>query len=318
MIKNLKWLLLLSVSISACSDDDGEGVVVVPPVVITPGSADFSNYVALGNSLTAGYSDGALYKASQETSYTKILSDQMALAGGGDFNIPYVNDNLGGLLLGGNIITENRFYFNGTKPVRLPGIPTTEISATLTGPFNNMGVPGAKSYHLLAAGYGNLAGVPIGAANPFFARFASSPSATILGDALAQNPTFFTLWIGNNDILGYATSGGIGVNQLTNPNPATYGANDITNTAVFDNVYTTLVNQLTANGAKGAVANIPYVTSIPYFTTVPYNPLPLDQAKVDALNTGYAQYNGGLAIAVGAGFITEAEKNWKILLMLQM
>jgi hypothetical protein len=27
---------------------------------------------------------------------------------------------------------------------------------------------------------------------------------------LAQAPTFFSLWIGNNDVLGYATTGGDG------------------------------------------------------------------------------------------------------------
>src|SRR5690606_36015184 len=98
--------------------------------------------------------------------------------------------------------------------VPLPGgVPTTEIGVPLTGLFNNMGVPGAKSFHLLAPGYGNVAGVPSGLANPYFARFASGASTSIITDAVAQNPTFFSLWIGNNDVLSYATSGGIGVNQ---------------------------------------------------------------------------------------------------------
>jgi len=74
-------------------------------------------------------------------------------------------------------------------------------------------------------------------------------------------------------VLSYATSGGIGVNQLDNTNPATYGGNDITNPDVFANVYQGLVDALTNNGAKGAVANIPYVDSAPYFTTVPHNPI---------------------------------------------
>lgn len=311
MIKNFKWLLLLSLSFAACSDDDDAAPVVVQEP-ITSGSANFTKYVALGNSLTAGYSDGALYKAGQETSWTKILSDQFALAGGGEFKIPYMNDNLGGLLLGGNIITENRLFFNGSGPARLPGMPTTEIGVPLTGPFNNMGVPGAKSFHLLAPNYGNLAGVPSGAANPYFARFASTPSATVLGDALAQNPTFFTLWIGNNDILGYATSGGSGVNQTGNLNPATYGSNDITDPGVFANVYSGLLDNLTAN-AKGAVANIPSVTTIPYFTTVPYNPVPLDAPTATQLNGGFAAYNGGLAVAQGAGLITAEEKARRII-----
>ena len=210
-----------------------------------------------------------------------------------------MNDNVGGLLLGGTQIQGPRLYFNGSGPAPVSGTTTTEISNILTGPFNNMGVPGAKSFHLLAAGYGNIAGVATGQANPYFVRFASSPSTTILADAVAQNPTFFSLWIGNNDVLAYATSGGVGVNQTGNLNPATYGGNDITDPNVFANVYNTLVTQLTAGGAKGVVANIPYVTSVPFFTTVPTNPIPgLPAASAGQLNTLFGGINSALA---GAG-----------------
>lgn len=34
-----------------------------------------------------------------------------------------------------------------------------------------------------------------------------------------------------------------------------------------------MVTNLTANGAKGVVANLPYVNALPYFKTVPYNPI---------------------------------------------
>ena len=49
------------------------------------GSADFSTYVALGNSLTAGYADGSLYKTAQLNSYPSILAEQFLKAGGGNF-----------------------------------------------------------------------------------------------------------------------------------------------------------------------------------------------------------------------------------------
>ncbi len=277
MIKNFKWLLLVSLTFAACSDDEDGTTIADEP--ITAGTADFSKYVALGNSLTAGFSDNALFRAGQENSYPNIMSQQFALAGGGNFTIPYTSDNLGGLLAGGFPIQNTRLFLNGfattTSPniVTVPGVPTTDILNVLTGPFNSMGVPGAKSFHLLAPGYGNIAGVGAGAANPYFVRFASTPSASIIGDAVAQNPTFFSLWIGNNDVLSYATSGGIGVDQAGNLNPATYGGNDITDPNVFANVYNTLLTSLTANGAKGVVANIPYVTSVPFFTTVPVKPV---------------------------------------------
>lgn len=308
MIKNIKWLLLVSFTIIACSDDDVEVKNNTSDgLPISAGTADFSKYVALGNSLTAGYSDNALFIEGQKNSYPAILASQFSLVGGGEFTIPYTNDNIGGLLLGGNVIAGNRLYFNGAGPVPVTGMPTTEITNTLSGPFNNMGVPGAKSFHLLAPGYGNVAGVPTGQSNPYFVRFASSPSATILADAVAQNATFFSLWIGNNDVLSYATSGGVGINQVGNLDPTTYGNNDITDPMVFASTYSALVDGLTANGAKGVVANIPYVTTIPYFTTVPHNPVPLDAATASLLNSGYAQYNNGLLLAQSFNLISAEE-----------
>lgn len=309
MIKNFKWLLLVSLTFVACNSDDEPFVDPnsTDGTPLTAGTADFSKYVALGNSLTAGYSDNALFIAGQQGSYPNILASQFALVGGGEFKIPFMADNTGGLLLGGTPIAGTRLYFNGSAPASVPGAPTTDITNVLSGPFNNMGVPGAKSFHLLAPGYGNVAGVLSGQANPYFVRFASSPTTTVLADALAQSPTFFSLWIGNNDVLAYATSGGVGVNQTGNLNPATYGSNDITDPNVFASVYTTLVDQLTANGAKGVVANLPYVTTIPYFTTVPYNPVALDATTAAQLNAGYAAYNNGLLFAQSNGLLSAAE-----------
>lgn len=289
MIKNFKWLLLASLTFAACSDDDnGTGVNDEP---LTAGDADFSKYVALGNSLTSGFSDNALFAAGQQNSYPNLLAQQFAQVGGGTFILPLMNDDDGGLLFGGIPIQSKRLYLAGfasaTSPTIIPigGLPTTDITNVLSGPIGNMGVPGAKSFHLLADGYGNPAGVLAGAANPYFVRFASTPSTSIIADAVAQQPTFFSLWIGNNDVLSYATSGGSGTNQLGNPNYASYGGNDITDPTVFATVYGMLLDKLTLNGAKGVVGNIPYVTTIPFFRTVPYNPVPLDATTATSLNT---------------------------------
>ena len=295
-IKKYKWLLLLLAGVFVgCSSDDDNGPVTEEPVVITSGTADFSNFVSLGNSLTAGYTDGALFLEGQKKSLPNILAQQFALAGGGEFKQPLMSDNLGNLLLGGNVISDNRLFFNDTVPARLPGMPTTEITSPLTGSFNNMGVPGAKSFHLLAPGYGNVAGVMTRQANPYFVRFASSTNSTIIADAVAQQPSFFSLWIGINDVLSYAASGGDGVNQIDNINPATHGSNDITNPVVFENTYNKLVDTLTAKGAGGILANIPNVLKTPYFTTVPFKPLspanPDFGPQIPTLNTTFAGLN---------------------------
>ena len=281
----------------------------------TSGEADFSNYVAVGNSLSAGYTNGTLYKSAQQNSFPSILANQMKLAGGGDFTQPYLDDDtkdVGGMVFSGNPILQPKLIIDASEggPERINQTPTMDVSNIHPGPYNNMGVPGAKIFHLVANGYGNLTNLPLGAANPYFIRMASAPDKSIIEDAVAENPSFFTLWIGNNDVLWYATSGGTGVDQndTANLDPSTYGPDDITNVNVFGAVYQQLVDALTANGAKGVVATIPDVASVPYFTTVPYNPIPLsDQSQVDALNTAYAQYNGGLQLAVQNNLITQDE-----------
>ena len=283
------------------------------------GSANLSNFVAVGNSLTAGYADGALYITGQENSYPNILAGQFEFAGGGDFTQPLMNDNLGGLLLNGTQITENRFVLSvgpdGSRaPVRLEGQPTTEVTNGPTGPFNNMGIPGAKSFHLAAPGYGNVAGVPTGAANPYFARIATSANATVIADAASQSPSFFSLWIGNNDILSYATSGGVGVDQTGNIDPSTYGPNDITDPNVFASVYSQEVQALAGSASGGVLINIPDVTSIPYFTTVPTQVIPLDAATAAQLNAQFALYNSQvLPGLVAAGLITQEEANLRMI-----
>lgn len=246
----------------------------VNSIAVSSGEADFSKYVALGNSLTAGYRDNALYVDGQIESYPNMLATQMKLAGGGDFKQPLMADNLGGIP---SVGVGNKLVLavdaNGVMgPVVASGNGTTTLQNIYSsGPYQNMGVPGAKSFHLLAPGYGSAANLAQGTANPYFVRFSSSANTTVIADAMAQSPTFFSLWIGNNDVLGYATSGGD-------------GSNPITSEALFTQAYNGLVNTLTSGGAKGVVANLPNVTAIPFFTTVPYNPVPLDAASVTALN----------------------------------
>ncbi|MFB3386385.1 G-D-S-L family lipolytic protein [Flavobacterium sp. LAR06] len=310
MIKNFKWLLLVSLTFAACNSDDNTTTEVIDSsdgLPLTSGSADFANYVALGDSFAAGFSDNALFIKGQQGAYTNIIAQQFSLITNATFKTPLTNDNIGGLLLGGNVISGPRLYFNGKAPVPVEGVPTTEVTAHLTGNFNNLGVPGARSYHLVAAGYGNVMGVATGKANPYFARFASSPNTTVLADAIAQSPTFFSLWIGGNDVLGYATSGGSGKDQTGNMDPSTYSGSDITDPTVFKTVYTNIINGLTAKGAKGVIANLPNITSLPYFTTVPYNPVALPADKAAQLNAGYATYNGGLQQMKALGLLTADE-----------
>ena len=306
----IKYFGILALGMVACEPEFENPVNEAG--TYTSGEANFSNFVAVGNSLTAGYADNALYITGQQNSFPNILAQQFALVGGGAFTQPLMADNAGGLLLNGTQITGNRRVLaigaDGPSPAVYGGTSTTEVTNKLTGPFNNMGTPGAKSFHLLAPNYGNVAGVATGMANPYFARFASTPEATIIADAVAQDPTFFSLWIGNNDVLGFATSGGAGVDQTGNMNPGSYASNDITDPQVFASVYSQLVNQLVATGADGILTNIPNVTDVPFFTTVPVNPIPLDEATAAMLNGQFAGYNQQILPGLAQmGVITAAE-----------
>lgn len=298
------YLAILAAGFASCEPEFENAV----DADYTSGDADFTTYVAIGNSLTAGYMDGTVYASGQMNSYPNMLAQQFSLVGGGNFTQPTFADdvnNLGGLTLGGIPIGNTRLVIDASqgRPENIVGSPTIEVSSITPGAVNNMGVPGAKSFHLLAPGYGNLAGVALGTANPYFVRHASSPTATVIGDAMSLNPTFFTCWIGANDVLAYATSGGSGVDQTGNGVVSTYGPNDITDPTTFENVYSTLIGTLTSGGAKGVVATIPSVTSIPYFTTVPYAPLSPaalgGQANIDALNANLYVPLDGIFTAFG-------------------
>jgi lysophospholipase L1-like esterase len=307
-MKNSKYFLiaLLILSLSACENDAFEDLKeraaqdTEDTEDFTIGEADFSTYVSLGNSLTAGFSDGALYRVSQENSMPSILAERFSFVANTEpFTQPLMNDNIGGLLAGGNPLPGfgPRLVFDGSGPVPLSQLvegiqPTTDIlSNNPNGPFNNLGVPGAKSFHLLAPGYGDFSGVVSNppTANPYFVRMASSPQTTIIADAIAQQPTFVSLWIGNNDVLGYALSGGDGSDPIT-PMEGPPGVG-------FQQTYQAIVGSLVGNlpDLQAVLGNIPNVTAIPHFTTVPHDPLdpsnPDFGDQIPTLNSIYGAVN---------------------------
>ena len=300
--KNLKYLglIALAISFTACNDEeDFEQFLDEPPMeavtlpALNAGSADFSNYIAVGPSFSAGQSDGSVFLASQNNSWPNIISKEFAKVGGGEFKQPTMDDNYGGLSLGGTRISGPRLVFGGAGPVPLESIVgpvtvATDILNPPTGPFNNYGVPGASSFHFVAPGYGNITNLSAELANPYAVRLTgSTPNASIIELAVAQNPSFFTLSLfGGNDVLGYSTGG------------AAVGT--ITPLATFEGALDIALAALTANGAEGVVSGTPHVTDLPYFTTVPYNAVPLDAATAALVNGAYAPYNGGLQAALVA------------------
>ncbi|MGV3503818.1 MAG: hypothetical protein ACO1O1_08920 [Adhaeribacter sp.] len=291
----------------------------MPPVA---GQADFSKYVALGNSLTAGFMDNALYLEGQQSAYPVILAGRMKLVNGNaPFHIPAFGAAGGAGFSGyvpGTGTPLGRLHFvlptcvanpAATKTLGLTPAPLVpgEALAPYAGDraaLNNFAATGTKSYHALLAGYG--ANPTQG--NPFYWRFASSPTASLLGDAVAAKGTFFSFWLGSNDLLSYAISGGSG-NPNPGTNPAAYGPNDLTEAAVFAQVLQQALDGLLAATptTKGVIATIPEVERIPYFQVVnagltaggaraalPFN---LSALQAAGLNAAYGQL-GPLAAGV--------------------
>ena len=242
------------------------------------GDADFSTFITIGNSLTAGFKDAALYDLGQSYSLGAQLAGQLQAAGAQEsFNQPLINSANGfnasasnpeaGVILG-------RFKLDPNIPGPSP-LVEGELPAEFSGDrssLHNFGVPGVTAGELLTP--------QTAASNPFYGRFASAPgSSTILGDAIAANPSFFTLWIGNNDVLRYATGGASDPEALTAT--ADFGAD-------FETIIENLMSQ---TEAKGVVANIPPVLAIPFFRAVPFNAVELDEETAAQLNAGLATLN---------------------------
>jgi lysophospholipase L1-like esterase len=254
---------------------------------VSSGEADFSRYVSVGGNLASGYQDGALFGDGQRTSVANILSSSFKTAGGEEFVQPLIIGANGvGLNFKGEIVGKLKLFY-GENCKGVSAYYTQHQSSLASdlewigsqGPFNDYGIPGAKSFSLYSQFYGRKS--PIG--NAFYHRFASDTgnvggqSSTVLGDASKRNPTFFTLWVGVNDMMGYALSGGSGLTSGL-------GDNDITPLDTFQYAIDFAINRMSGNGAKGLIANIPSIEDIPFFTTIPYNGLILTQAEANALN----------------------------------
>lgn len=249
------------------------------------GQANFSKYIAVGNSLTSGFADGGLYLEGQKVAYPNLVAAQMATVGGGSFTSPFFTD----AQANGSGYLSLTALVNGTPTI-------TPVTANLairdatgkltkyTGEVQNLGIPGMRV---------DLAFAPtFGAANPYLERLLNDTqvgTVSYFQFIQGRNHTFFSLWLGNNDALGYATNGGV----------TTDATNVLTDKSTFALLYSNLVNALTAGGQKGVVGTIPDVTAIPYFNTVTVAAL-LNAAK--AINPAAA----AIYIQTGTGAVRAA------------
>jgi lysophospholipase L1-like esterase len=205
----------------------------------------FQSYVAIGNSISAGYQSGGINDSTQRQSFAKLLADQMG-----------TQYHYAALAMPGcpapvaNFQTQARVGTVGTTP---PPACALRIGSSVTDILNNVAVPGAVSFD------------PVATSSP-----ASNALTTfILGGrsqvsrALMAHPTFTTIWIGNNDVLGAGGSGILVPGVVT-------GQNGVLSTlATFTASYDAMIKQLTdsAPGIKGVLIGVVQVGGIPLLST---------------------------------------------------
>ena len=200
--------------------------------------ADFSTFVAIGDSLTAGFTDGCLVDYAQGDSWGAII----ARAAGVTYQQPLISrPGLGPCTF---LINLAPTFGNRANT----GVPT---NSTLARPYNNLAVPGFKIHDAVATNPTTPAGG--------LAFIVLRGQGTQLLQAASLHPTFLLMSLGHNDILGAATSG-TAIEGLTLTPMASINAD-------LDTIFSTMKAAQGGTG-KGLVGTIGDVGTIPFFTTV--------------------------------------------------
>lgn len=199
---------------------------------------EIKKYVALGDSISAGYQDGGLVIDYQNESFPKLLSLQLGIS---DFQQPLVSQPG----IPPVLVIKSLYPSIDIRPK--PGLGTP-LNLTLPRPYDNLAVPGANTYNLLSTITDG------GGMHDLILR----GLGTQLQQGISLKPDLLTLWIGNNDVLKAVLAGRV-IEGVT-----------LTPLSSFQNYYTQIITALKANtSAKIVIANIPDVTSIPYVTALP-------------------------------------------------
>jgi hypothetical protein len=236
------------------------------------GEMNPARFVMIGDGHSGGYMDDALYYDGQLNSLAGLLGLQLQLVGGEAFTTRFVAQNSVGINLNGQARLKLGYKTDcksvtALSPVRVADQGDNAILDFSTfgtqGVFRNFGIPGMRAMDVLNTTYAQ--------SNPYFARMASSAVVSPLEDVLAINPTFFALYLGVEECMTYAKSGGT--------------TNNLPTVEQFETAYTQIAQQLVTQGAKGVVATIPTLTVLPYFRTIPYDGLNLEADNASTLNS---------------------------------
>jgi hypothetical protein len=237
MIRKLTGLTLAAgaLLLGACHDDESLQPTAPPPVSTV--NALFDRPVWMGNSITSGFQSAGINDSTQKQSYAKLLAGAMGtpyyyrrLLGFG-CQAPFTNNK-----------TQARV--GGAAGLKCGGASTEELPW-----MSNVAVPNARIVEMTN---NNASPSNSNTLTQVILQFGTQ--AQRMTEA---NPTFVSMWAGNNDVLGSLTSG-------TNPGDSTL----VTSQASFDASYdaaTTAIDNSTATGA--ILIGVVNVTNIPYSST---------------------------------------------------
>jgi phospholipase/lecithinase/hemolysin len=213
--------------------------------VINTGTADFSRFVSIGNSLTMAEQSASVFASSQKYSFGKMIANVVGTT--------YEQATFSDPGTGGRLEVQSVDFATGSVEIVVNPNQGSPTNLNYPAPYNNLGIKGAFLTDVLNATDATTCyTAQFGSPNPLFDAVLRG-LGTQMQLAMAQTPTFVTLWIGNNDILAFATRGGLF--PITDPGD-------------FAADYATILNNLQTVGAQVVVGNIPDVKNIPYFKTV--------------------------------------------------
>ena len=255
----------LTGAIAACGEDT---VDIFQPAA--PASPIFTSYVALGNSITAGYQSGGINDSTQRESYARLVAQQMrtryaypALAGAG---CPPPTKGL----------------------ARVRAVDSTSTFCALRNPLsanaalNNVGVPGAATLDLTST-------------NTARSNFLTSlflGGKTQVAKAFDANPTFVSVWIGNNDVLDPGVKGVAipDTGAAFAPIRTALSTPGVTNFTAFRNAYANAANGLRARVSRGVLIGVVNVTRAPIL-------FPVDTLVANPVR--FAEFQGAVNAAAG-------------------
>jgi hypothetical protein len=307
-----KLWLVGSVLLAACSSDSSSPAPAESPASL--GSVSARRYVAIGESITSGFADGALYDLGQQQNYPTLLAGQFGKVAGQPSAFNQVLMPAGGGFGGyagvppvafGRISVTNTFVPFTLAASSDPTQPTwrplgTDGDQARAG-NQNFAAPGALMADATRAGLGsqvNFTG-PLAAQAAFYNRLArTEATSSPVGDAVASDPSLFTLWLGSNDILPYCTGGGV-----STP----------TSVASFTTSLNAALDALLAapSSPKGIVGTVPDPTNLQGFVTVAWDGLNLTAPQATALTVQYpglsfVEGRNGYVITTGTGAVRKA------------